>query len=155
MINILLLIEDGEFIEKHIPEVDIENLKIDLHVTNKGDGKPKELLKIPFLDRTITFVGWDQGTQENIHNIQLNFKNIIFYGDILCFMTDNKNNYLSLNKSLYVNDFTPFIINKFNNYNKIPKESDSDLEEYEDNLKIEDNKDNKFNLRDYIKDNFI
>ena len=157
MINVLILIEDGEFVEKNIPEADLDDLQIDSHVSNIGIGKPSELLKIPYLDKNMTFVGWSQGNQENIHNIQLNFKNIIFYGDILCFMSDNKNNYSDINKSLYVNDFTPYIISKFNKYSKIPKESDSDsdLEEYEDNLKIENNKNNEFNLGDYIKDNFI
>ena len=157
MTSVLILEKNGNFVEKNIENQQLKDLLIDQHLEEQGLGSVEILLKIPYLDKKIIYLGWSKGTsdQENLHKIPINFKKIRPFGDIIVTIQDHENNYYSLTKNSYLNEFIPFALDTFKPETEKADSGESDIEEYENNLDKTSTDSNKFNLNNYITHDFI
>lgn len=153
MSKILLLEIDGNMVEKKLSVekiLNIDELNLKDFVENTGSGEIEKILKCNYQNDCIIFYGWKNGDSKYINKSKLSIpnKNSVFYGDLICLITDHENNILEINKNIYNDSIYKFFNNIIGENINLQSGSDTD-----DNIEIESNK--IFCFSNHIRDNFF
>ena len=153
MTNIVILKKDGTLLEKKIV-INNKNINsiLEKQVSNNGDGNITELGKWNKDNYNIIIFGWENGIEENKHELPPPLEDSIFYGDICCckFEKNGKiGNFLIIDYENFYNekygcfdtsDEYSEISNNYNSdnsiYDELVKEPYTDSDSDNDNDKI-------------------
>ena len=170
MVNAVLLLADGNIKDINIPlkssqlqkEVDslVNNKIITQNFINKGIGKLSKINTWKIDNNCIVGYGYIKGSLENNHELppsNNNNNNKIYFGDIIIFKINNKNQMLNLVSADYENLYNSQFSNNINSDGS-DTDGESDLEDYEEDdneySDSNDSIDEEYDISDDEKENY-